>query len=614
MLTTNDVKAIVNERLKEYGKVLQTTSFKDLVIGNSITNGTRKKGTVVGTQSFTSGANNEASAPHSAAIGTNNIAKGNSSVALGEGTSAHSDFQLVHGKFNELDANNQYAHIIGGGTVDEPKNIYVLDWKGNAYFSGAIHTNAKPEESDSLINKDYFDSNMPIKFFPYTVIDEKAIKICINDLEQYTMYKIDNSSLNKQIFFSIRTTEGETTFLSSDASLNKYNLFVNESNEKKIKINFGSVIYEIFYADLYKNVLIKKSIDTGAFSDGLAGIFIDDAAVNTHTTWSSKKLVSEFDKKIDEIKLDEETKKIYFYSVSKIHEVDLINFATLDEVTDIKNQLEIEIQQQIDALQESIGAKIPDPIDAKPGHVLGIDSEGKPVWGNFGGGTIIGPGGETFSGVAEDVAYTTEADPSIKSVKDALDKLLYVGPSVTNLSANPAAGDYELGSFIDKVEFTWTVNKKIVSQSFNGVDLEPDVRNYSFEEKINNNKTFTLYVNDGTKTASKSISFNFKHRRYWGVSGIPAEYDSNFILGLGSKEFATSKAKGAFNVNAGVNQYIYYCFPASWGTPTFNVGGFDGGFVKEATIDFTNASGSTSQFVIWRSENANLGSQSIIVK
>ena len=63
-----------------------------------------------------------------------------------------------------------------------------------------------------------------------------------------------------------------------------------------------------------------------------------------------------------------------------------------------------------------------------------------------------------------------------------------------------------------------------------------------------------------------------------------------------------------------MNQYIYYCFPASWGTPTFNVGGFDGGFVKEATIDFTNASGSTSQFVIWRSENANLGSQSIIVK
>ena len=614
MLTTNDVRAIVNERLKEYGKILQTTSFKDLVISNSITNGTRKKGTIVGAQSFTSGANNEASAPHSAAIGTNNVAKGNSSIALGEGTSAHSDFQLVHGKFNELDANNQYAHIVGGGKVDEPRNIYVLDWEGNAYFSGSIHTNAEPTEGDSLINKEYFDSNSPIKFFPYTVVDEKAIKICVNDLEAYTMYKIDNANLNKQIFFSIRTTEGETTFLSSDASLNKYNLFVNESNDKKIKINFGSVIYEIFYADLYKNVVIKKSIDTGAFSDGLAGIFIDDDAINTHTTWSSKKLVSEFDKKIDEVRLDEETKKIYFYSVSKIHEVDLSNYTTIDEVTDIRYQIEIELEKQIKTLQESIGAKIPDPTDAKPGHVLGIDSDGNPTWGNFGGGTIVGPGGETFSGIAEDVAYTTEADPNIKSVKDALDKLLYVGPSVTSLAANPPAGDYELGSFIDKIEFTWATNKKIVSQSFNGVNLEPDVRSYSFEEKVNNNKTFTLYVNDGTKTASKSISFNFKHRRYWGVSGIPAEYDSNFILGLGSKEFATSKAKGSFSVTAGANQYIYYCFPASWGTPTFNVGGFDGGFIKEATIDFTNASGSTSQFVIWRSENANLGSQSIIVK
>ena len=174
MLTANEIRSIINERLKEYNYLLQTTNFKDLNIANSITNGTRKKGVVTGENSFVSGSNNEASAPHTAAIGTNNVAKGNSSMAIGEGTSAYSDFQFVHGKFNELDANNQYAHIVGGGTVDAPKNIYVLDWEGNAYFSGSIHTSTMTDSEDSLVNKGYFNKNMPIRFFPYVDIDDKA--------------------------------------------------------------------------------------------------------------------------------------------------------------------------------------------------------------------------------------------------------------------------------------------------------------------------------------------------------------------------------------------------------------------------------------------------------
>ena len=105
MITANEIRAIINEKLKEYSAILQNTNFKDLIIGNSFSNGSRKQGVMTGENSMTSGANNEASAPHSAAIGTNNVAKGNSSMAMGEGTSAYSDYQFVHGKFNELDAN-----------------------------------------------------------------------------------------------------------------------------------------------------------------------------------------------------------------------------------------------------------------------------------------------------------------------------------------------------------------------------------------------------------------------------------------------------------------------------------------------------------------------------
>ena len=63
-----------------------------------------------------------------------------------------------------------------------------------------------------------------------------------------------------------------------------------------------------------------------------------------------------------------------------------------------------------------------------------------------------------------------------------------------------------------------------------------------------------------------------------------------------------------------VNEYIYFCIPVKWDTPTFNVGGFDGGFFKVAEINFTNKSGYTEPYSIWRSDNHSLGSQSVTVK
>lgn len=590
MLTTNEIKGIINDKLKEYGLILQNTSFKDLVISNSITNGNRRKGVVIGEKSLTSGSNNEASAPHSTAIGTNNIARGNSSMAIGEGTSAYSDFQFVHGKFNELDANNQYAHIVGGGTVDDPKNIYVLDWKGNAYFSGSIHTSVMTEGEDSLVNKGYFDKNMPIKFFPYKRIDSTAINVCINDLQSFTLYKVDSENKNSQIFFSIRTRDGNTTFLASDASINRYNVFVNECNDKYIKLNFGNLIYEIWFADYYRDVKIKKYIDTSSM--GMGGV-INDEEIDSTSTWSSLKISSELKQKIDIIQFDEETLLLTFYRDGEPQSISLSNFV---------------LKPDFERLQQEVGNKIDSPLtQGVTGQVLSLDENGQTKWITQTGG------GGSFSGNANEVLYTTPSDPTIKTVQDALNKILYTEPNIA-LTANPAAGTREIGSSIANIVFEWTIDKDIVSQTFDGLSLENDVRSYTYENVVNENKTFILVVNDGTSSVSKTLSYSFRHRRYWGASSIPASYDSNFILGLENKEYATTRTKSSFNMSAGERQYMYYCFPVSWGIPTFNVGGFDGGFIKEAVIDFTNVSGHTESFVIWRSENANLGSQNIVVK
>ena len=219
-----------------------------------------------------------------------------------------------------------------------------------------------------------------------------------------------------------------------------------------------------------------------------------------------------------------------------------------------------------------------------------------------------------------DVAYTNEQYPGMATVADALDQLLYVAPAVKTFTASPAFGDYEIGDTVSNPRFTWSYNKAIVNQNLKagGSALPLDdqqAREYAYTGDITSNTTFTIAGSDNkAKSCSRTGSFNFKHKRYFGVAEVPAEYNSDFILGLSGKEFCTGRTKSAFSLTAGAGQYYFYCFPATYGTPTFNVGGFDGGFELAATIDFTNASGNTTSFVIWKSENANLGTQSIIVK
>lgn len=59
--------------------------------------------------------------------------EGINSFVQGQENIAEFDDQFVHGRYNE---GGDYAHIIGGGTADGRKNIYTLDWEGNATFGG----------------------------------------------------------------------------------------------------------------------------------------------------------------------------------------------------------------------------------------------------------------------------------------------------------------------------------------------------------------------------------------------------------------------------------------------------------------------------------------------
>ena len=100
-----------------------------------------------GSYTTASGESSHAEGYSTTALGSSNHAEGHGTEATSDGgahaegfyTKALSHYQHVQGAYNVGDANNTYAHIVGGGTSDtDRKNIHTLDWKGNAVYSGDI--------------------------------------------------------------------------------------------------------------------------------------------------------------------------------------------------------------------------------------------------------------------------------------------------------------------------------------------------------------------------------------------------------------------------------------------------------------------------------------------
>ncbi len=130
----------------------------------------------------------------------------------------------------------------------------------------------------------------------------------------------------------------------------------------------------------------------------------------------------------------------------------------------------------------------------------------------------------------------------------------------------------------------------------------------------NQSVTFTLTVTGvaGPAPAPVSTSITWGQKNFWGVSSSPADTEA-FIESLASNQLSTGRGAG-FTVNASGTNKIYYACPTRYGTPTFTVGGFVGGFIRRMTgISVTNAQGFTETYDLWESAVAGLGSQTVVV-
>ena len=228
-------------------------------------------------------------------------------------------------------------------------------------------------------------------------------------------------------------------------------------------------------------------------------------------------------------------------------------------------------------------------------------------------GGVVSPDGIT----AEMVKYTKPGTEEPSNVKAILDDLLYVAVDITSFTSS-APVQNEIGTTIENLTLTWKTNKDITKQSINGNNI-PDAaqRQYVESTPVTANKSWTLKVEDGKTTKSKTWSVSFLPKIYYGVAPKKntSEINNEFILGLTGSKLAGSKgAVGTISVNAPADNYIYYAQPSSWPDPVFNIGGFDTEFELAHTFELTNASGHAQSYKVFKSGQAGLGSTSMAVK
>lgn len=199
-------------------------------------------------------------------------------------------------------------------------------------------------------------------------------------------------------------------------------------------------------------------------------------------------------------------------------------------------------------------------------------------------------------------------DVSISTLQTQVASLLYVPMDITSLTNN--VGTVEIGTTISSITFNWAVNKLPATLAFNqGIGpINSGLTTLTTGVNITSNTTYTLTANDGTSypgnTDTASTTVSFQNRVYWGTSASTS-LNSAGILGLANSAFATSRAR-SFTIN-GNAQYIYYAYPASFGDATFTVNGLVSTAWTKTVVSFTNASGNTSNYNVYRSNTIQNG-------
>ena len=209
------------------------------------------------------------------------------------------------------------------------------------------------------------------------------------------------------------------------------------------------------------------------------------------------------------------------------------------------------------------------------------------------------------------VFLNNKINTNVKDINQRIDSISdSMNPFTMTLSIDKTTA--ELGQSIESVKLKWTYSKDITTQKLNNEILVNTLREITLNGPYTTNTSFKLECTDkNNKAYSKTVQLSFANGLYYGTSSS-TNYNSELISSL-TKIITNTKARNV-TVNAADNEYIYICMPTRLGTPTFFIGGFEGGLEKMATISFANTYSYSEDYDIYRSDMIGLGDTTITIK
>ena len=211
--------------------------------------------------------------------------------------------------------------------------------------------------------------------------------------------------------------------------------------------------------------------------------------------------------------------------------------------------------------------------------------------------------------------YTADTvEGALQEIAAAVDKFTYVSPTVA-FSMSGTNGVEEIGSTVSSVTLKAVADKECKTMKLfsNGTLLETVNNATIIEKTVNNISTATTFIAIVTdkydKDIPKSKTISFYNGIYYGVAsdGVSISELSKRLQGNNNCEFSG---------NAGVGQYFFFASPKRYGTPSFKDKdtGFGADFtLVDGNVSFTNASGYTETYQLYRSTHPALGQTTITV-
>ena len=490
---------------------------------------------------------------------------------------------------------------------------------------------------------------------------DKKVATCLTDSKSYTDTSIQNAIKQTAIVCDSKptlsgniityyqggvektiTSDNKTKFYYTDNNVNYSTIFIEntEFTDTVASVNFSDYVsktndvvstYTSSDADKTKipNIgamdALKALVDTELDEKVNVSDVESSISSSSDNPVKSSALYTEFAKKVDvEQGSSNEGKILQVNSSGNLGLVDPQSTIDLsDYVSKTNDVVNTYSGQEVDKTKipnlgamDALKTLVDTDLNGKVSTAQGVANEGKILQVNGEGNlALVDP--SSMGNNASDVSYENASYPSLSNVSLALTSILnqinYIPIAINSLSVNPSMLIYEVGTIIDSLDFTWVLNKTPTSQSFDGNTVSNDTRTYTHDTSFGTNKTFTLNVSDGEKSAQKAINIQFQSQIFFGGASKPNDYDSAFILGLSNHKFCNSTYKGSFTITAGANQYAYICCPKSWNIPSVcKIGGFSTELVKENSISFTNSSGGVITYDIVRTTHTGLGSITMV--